>query len=486
MLWNRERLYRPYKEWPVERLDELKKRVKKSKWRMKYHIQPTTGLLNDPNGFSFFNNEWHLFYQAFPYGTLHGLKSWVHLTSKDLVNWKNLGPALIPDSPQDKQGAYSGSAIQVDGKLFIMYTGNVRNEDWTRHPKQNGAWLDKNNDLVKMVNPLISEPPKHFTEQFRDPQIIKHGEYYYAFIGAQKNDLSGHVLVYKTKNISKNWTYEGKLQISDKKMGFMIECPSLVFIKNQPVLIFCPQGLDHKIVNYKNIYPNVYVIGESFDWKTLTVVNPGKIYNLDDGFDCYATQAINAPKNRVLSISWVGMPETEYPTKNDGWENCLSLVKELTIRNGKLYQKPVKETESLFIKNTSNADYLQLNSKVNFYVPKNQIGKIKIITDYKGKKALLIKIDSQQGKVEMDRGNAGVGFAEKFGTIRSTQVKMGTSISGSLYIDNSVFELFINDGERVMTGRFFPTTSNFELETNGFGEGFEINSAPLNYVDKDY
>lgn len=47
----------------------------------------------------------------------------------------------------------------------------------------------------------------------------------------------------------------------------MMECPNLVFVEEQPVLLYCPQGLDKKVLNYDNIFPNMYKIGASFDLK---------------------------------------------------------------------------------------------------------------------------------------------------------------------------------------------------------------------------
>jgi len=85
--WTTAERYRPYDQWPTEQLTTLRQQIAQSHWRFGYHIQPTTGLLNDPNGFSYFNGQWHLFYQAFPSGPVHGLKSWEHLVSDDLMHW---------------------------------------------------------------------------------------------------------------------------------------------------------------------------------------------------------------------------------------------------------------------------------------------------------------------------------------------------------------------------------------------------------------
>ena len=84
--WTREERYRTILEASNEEITELKKIVDSCPYRQKFHIQPTTGLLNDPNGFSYYNGEYHLFYQWFPLGPVHGIKHWYHVSSKDLFS----------------------------------------------------------------------------------------------------------------------------------------------------------------------------------------------------------------------------------------------------------------------------------------------------------------------------------------------------------------------------------------------------------------
>ena len=119
MEWTREQRYRKIEEATKDELQKLSTRVKSCPWRQVFHIQPETGLLNDPNGFSYYNGEYHLFYQWFPLGPVHGLKYWYHTTSKDLVHWKNAGIAINPNSNFDSHGAYSGSAIEHEDNLYL-------------------------------------------------------------------------------------------------------------------------------------------------------------------------------------------------------------------------------------------------------------------------------------------------------------------------------------------------------------------------------
>ncbi|RKV70762.1 MAG: sucrose-6-phosphate hydrolase, partial [Streptococcus sp.] len=103
---------------------------------------------------------------------------------------------VLPDTALDSHGAYSGSAMQFDDKLFLFYTGNVRDENWVRHPYQIGALLDKSGKLEKIDKVLI-EQPAEATDHFRDPQIFNYKGQFYAIVGGQNLDKQGYVKLYK-------------------------------------------------------------------------------------------------------------------------------------------------------------------------------------------------------------------------------------------------------------------------------------------------
>ncbi len=135
------------------------------------------------------------FYQYFPFGAAHGLKSWVHTESTDLVHFEETGTVMYPDTPLDSHGAYSGSAMEFGDKLFLFYTGNVRDENWVRHPYQIGALMDKDGKIEKIDKVLI-EQPEDTTDHFRDPQIFNYKGQYYAIVGGQnldKRELSNFI-----------------------------------------------------------------------------------------------------------------------------------------------------------------------------------------------------------------------------------------------------------------------------------------------------
>ena len=102
--------------------DEQGKQIK-AEDRPAFHVSPYVGWMNDPNGFSYYQGEYHLFYQYYPYDTHWNSMHWGHVVSKDLLHWKHLPAALAPDEDYDKIGCFSGSAIELeDGRQLLLYT----------------------------------------------------------------------------------------------------------------------------------------------------------------------------------------------------------------------------------------------------------------------------------------------------------------------------------------------------------------------------
>ncbi|MGT2924871.1 sucrose-6-phosphate hydrolase [Streptococcus caviae] len=473
-----EQKYKPYDKWTEEEVQKIKENAASSPWHTVFHVEPAYGLLNDPNGFSYFKGKWQLFYQYFPFGAAHGLKSWVQTESTDLIHFKETGTILYPDTSLDSHGMYSGSAMQFGDKLFIFYTGNVRDENWVRHTYQNGGLLDSSGHLEKVPQTLIAKPDD-VTEHFRDPQIFFYKGDYYAIIGAQSLDKKGFIKLYKALNNSyKEWTFVGDLDFDNDATSYMIECPNLVFVDDQPVLLYCPQGLDKKVISYDNIYPNMYKIGQTFDTEKAALINPSEIHNLDYGFEVYATQAFNAPNGRALSISWIGLPDVEYPTDKYDYQGAMSLVKELTIKDGKLYQYPVdaitdlRQEEKAFtnMSSTNNTYELELT------FDKDSRSEIILFADQNGK-GLSVTVDTKKGEILLDRSQAGEQYALEYGTTRSCAIDNEVT-TANIFIDKSIFEIFINKGEKVFTGRVFPHADQNGIavkEGQPTGKYFELN-----------
>ncbi|KXT78111.1 sucrose-6-phosphate hydrolase [Streptococcus sp. DD13] len=456
MAWTTEERYRPYDQWSPAYIEKIKKETASSPWRTNFHIETPHGLLNDPNGFSYFNGKWTLFYQYFPFGAAHGLKSWVHTESTDLVHFEPTGTVLYPDTPLDSHGAYSGSGFEIDGKLFLFYTGNVRDENWVRHPYQIGALMDPDGHIEKMDQILIDQP-SDTTDHFRDPQIFQYKDQYYAIVGGQNLDQKGIIKLYKAVNNDyRNWEFVNDLSFANDQTAYMMECPNLVFVDDQPVLLYCPQGLDQSVFSYGNIYPNLYKIAESFDPERADLVQVGPLQQLDYGFECYATQGFTAPDGRAYAVSWLALPDVSYPTDRYSYQGALSLVKELHIKDGKLYQTPVPAVSSLRQGEETFSPKEKTNNtyELEITIPEGEQSELVLFANH-ASQGLSLRIDTINGEVILDRSQCGEPFAQEFGTTRSCTIAPKET-TARIFIDASIFEIFINQGEKVFSGRVFP------------------------------
>jgi len=464
MKWTREQRYRRLEEASPEEMQQLIEQVNSSPWRQSFHIQPKWGLLNDPNGFSYYNGYYHLFYQWFPLGPVHGLKYWYHIKSKDLVNWEDAGIGIEPDRHYDSHGAYSGSAIEHEGKLYLFYTGNTRDDNWNRHPFQCLAVMDQEGRITKMDQPVIGNVPQGFTDHFRDPKIWKQGETFYAVIGAQRKNETGCVVLYSSSNLT-DWEFEGELATSLQDFGYMWECPDYFDLDGQGVLIFSPQGLEPVHDEYQNIYQSGYLIGAPIEFPDRKF-NHGHFHELDRGFDFYAPQTMIDPDGRRILIGWMGLPEIEYPTDKYGWAHCLTLPRELSVKDGKLVQKPVKELELLRKQEDSLEAVVENEERAFDGFSGTKYELLCEVSDFNAEefgiefragssKKTVIKYNAVQKKVTLDRSESGAEVGVDYGTTRSCKMD-ADKIVFHLFVDTSSVEIFMNNGEEVFTSRIFP------------------------------
>jgi beta-fructofuranosidase len=475
MEWTREMRYRRLEDASKEEIETIEKKVKNCKWRQSYHIQPTTGLLNDPNGFSYFNGEYHLFYQWFPLGPVHGLKYWYHTKSKDLVHWENVGVAIKPDHDYDSHGAYSGSAIEHENHLYLMYTGNTRNKQWERHPYQVMAIMNKQGKIIKSQSPAISDVPEGYTDHFRDPKVWKSGDTFYAVIGAQRSNSTGCTVLYKSINLT-DWTFLGEMKTDLEHFGYMWECPDYFELDGNGVFVFSPQGLEPKGDHFQNIYQSGYLIGDKLDLRTLSFSH-GDFHELDRGFDFYAPQTTLSSDGRRLLVGWMGLPEIDYPTDQNDWAHCLTLPRELSIKNGKLFQQPAKELKKLR-KEKSELEATITNEKLKAFsgtkyeliceVLENDSAVFGIEFRAKGDEKTVIQYDAHEKRVMLDRSVSGQPVGEAFGTTRQCSIE-SRKMKFHLFVDTSSVEIFINNGEEVFTSRIFPNADSNEIRF--FAEG---------------
>jgi len=308
--------------------------------------------MNDPNGFSLYKGEYHLFYQYHPYSTKWGPMHWGHVKTRDFLHWERLPVAMAPDMEYDKNGCFSGSAIELpDGRQLLMYTGvrQIREENGELQDRQTQCLAigDGVNYQKYSLNPVISAkdlPEGGSCCDFRDPKLWREGETYYAVVGNRPADESGAVLLYESKD-GFTWKYDGVLAACHNQYGRMWECPDFFPLDGKHVLLLSPQEMTAIGLEFHAGNGNVCLIGE-YDREHFHLVRES-VQAIDYGLDFYAPQTLETPDGRRVMIAWMQNWETVYcQPQGTRCFGQMTLPRELGVKNGRhgrLVQNPVRE-----------------------------------------------------------------------------------------------------------------------------------------------
>ncbi|HHB1426393.1 TPA: sucrose-6-phosphate hydrolase [Serratia odorifera] len=416
-----------------------------------WHLAPSVGLLNDPNGFIQHNGRYHLFYQWNPLACDHGRKCWGHWQSDDLLHWHHQPVALLPGDDFDSHGCYSGSAVVENDKITLVYTGNVKFTDGSRTAYQCLAQENASGEYDKLgpVLPL----PAGYSGHVRDPKVWRHHQQWYMVLGARDLHDQGKVLLLRSDDL-RSWQLQGEIAGSRLNgigdFGYMWECPDLFRLADRELLICCPQGLAAEPERYLNVYQAGYLCGE-LDYATARFSH-GEFHELDAGFEFYAPQTTLAEDGRRLLVAWMGVPEQDesyQPTVRYGWLHTMTCLRELTLHAGRLYQQPARELQQLRGAATrwqgpaAEAPQLEIDSAELLLRPHGPFSARfgdGMQLSWDGERLCLSRHNLRSGEPEQRYWR---------GELQQLQ----------LLFDRSSVEIFINQGEAVMSSRYFPCRS---------------------------
>lgn len=433
----------------------------------KLHFTPTKNWMNDPNGFIYYKGVYHLFYQHFPYATSWGTMHWGHKTSKDLVHWQDHGIALYPSKAYDRNGCFSGSAIEVDDKMYLYYTAIVYdtlNEE-NIHVSGNGLIASQammisedgytfNPDTKRVVIPTFKEGQIGDLANTRDPKVWKENDQYYMVVGSQYfnqelHKKMGEVLVYTSKD-ALNWTYQNRI-IEPKLDSNMWECPDLFALDGRYALIMSPENTIKDGINYPS---HALISWVDFNNQTCE----GKLVStptfLDYGLDLYAPQTtIDKDGNRVV-IAWLRMPQ---PSEDGSWNGVFIYPRIIKAKGDHFYFQIHPNVDKLFIKEVeqfTNQEPVKIScdleegSKLDIGGYKITLIDNQVVVDRKDvfvTKASLFNTDSQAGT-----------------TFKTPTLKDGKHVD--IYVDDQVIEIYVNNGEYVLSNIVYGLQDHFEHE----------------------
>lgn len=439
-----------------------------TRYRLGYHVMATSGWINDPNGFCYFQGYYHIFYQHYPKAAQWGPMHWGHARSKDLVHWETLPIALTPGDKEDEDGCFSGSAVVHDNKMYLIYTGHHYYGDGNPDhfwQNQNLAISEDGIHFKKYEhNPIISQAPEDNTQHFRDPKVWYDNRNWYLILGSQNKAEIGRVLLYKSTNLL-DWNLVGPVTQADsnKNEGYMWECPDFFRLGDNDILLMSPQGINAEAGKFKNLHETGYMVGK-YQYEDNSFVR-GDFNELDNGHDFYATQTTLTPDGRRIVIGWMDMWESKMPESSDGWAGALTLPRELFYRDGILQMKPIEELKQLRTEQLINENYRvqeeqeiiagekQYEAILNFDMSDTSKAGV-FFTDSDGKRLLSLEYDKTQNKLILLRSTSD---PEREATLKAADLNL------HIYVDTSSVEIFVNDGQRTFTERIYANSVDLNM-----------------------
>ena len=312
------------------------------------HGRPERGWVNDPNGLSWLDGRFHVFFQHNPASARHDAIAWGHASSADLAHWRQEPVALVArPGEEDEHGCWSGCVTMDDGVPTAVYSG-VRADDG-----RSSVLLARGDPTMRAWQqghePAAGMPDAADITDVRDPFVFTFGGSRYALQGAGHRDGKPQVLVYACDDLT-SWELLGAFLTSEDPVASTLtpahvwECPNLVQLGDQWALIVSLwRRVDGEVV-LDEVW---YLLGDVALGEAGPVFLPASSGMLDTGPCFYAPQVLRHG-DRALLWAWA-REWGRSPSAIDaaGWAGALSFPRELSVVGDRLLSRPAAELAAL-------------------------------------------------------------------------------------------------------------------------------------------
>lgn len=472
--------------------------------RPQFHFSPELNWMNDPNGLVFHNGEYHLFYQYNPAGNEWGHMSWGHAVSKDMMRWEHL-PIAIPE--KDGVMAFSGSCVVDHRNSSRFGTGNTPPmvAIFTGHKPgkqvQNLAYSNDDGRTWALYegNPVLDLG----LADFRDPKVFWHeGTKQWIMVVSLATE---RVIAFFGSDNLKNWKELSRFGPAGVRSKSNWECPDLfeLPVENESGKELWVLEADMGDGSIAGGSGGEYFVGH-FDGVRFTTIQHSQW--VDYGRDFYAPISFeNFPNtdNRRVWLGWFNNWQTcLIPTQP--WRGSMSVPRELSLRklsfNSEepatyvLVQKPIREFSKLYGESTP-LDTRQLGWPPKKITQPGEIPEMQfeLTAEFKPGRARSLGLRIHTGEDEyteigydsqflgayVDRTKSGnVSFHPAFSGRHNAPARLiDGKVSVRVLVDRSSVEVFVNDGEAVISDQIFPTNQKPWIEAFVGDKSAEISQA---------
>lgn len=313
------------------------------------HGRPPYGWVNDPNGCSYVDGRYHVFFQYNPAAPVHDAIAWGHVSSTDLVDWRPEPVALVPRPGElDAHGCWTGCVTDDDGVPTAVYSavakGDGRSEVvLARSDRTLETWEQARTSAVGMPeDPTISD--------VRDPYLFEYAGRRYAVQGAGRKEGTPQILLYDATDLT-SWVELGALLRGDDPVAAAVapahiwECPNLFEVDGRWVLVLSLWRGDEESHTLAGVRYLVGALVPRDDGHPR--FEPGAGGELDTGPCFYAPQVLSVDGRALLwAWSWEH-GRTDAEIEENGWAGALTFCRELALAGEVLVSRPVPELAAL-------------------------------------------------------------------------------------------------------------------------------------------
>lgn len=434
--------------------------------RPQFHFSAQKNWINDPNGLVYYEGEYHLFFQHNPESVVWNNMTWGHAVSADLVHWKQLEHALLPD---ELGTIFSGSAV-VDWHntsglqegdeppLVALYTSaGAHAPDPVPFTQSLAYSNDRGRTWTKYAdNPVLG----HIEGANRDPKIVWH-DATDQWLMALYLDGSRYVL-YGSPNLLQ-WNH-----LCDLDLPGVSECPDLFEL---PV--------DGNPADTRWVYWGAsggYLLGH---FEGAVYVPETEVLHAEQGHNGYAAQTwsdVPADDGRRLQISW--MRGGKYPAMP--FNQQMSFPVELTLRSTpkgiRLCRTPVREIELLHGKAYYEAE-VALTPDAPFAPDVGELLDLRF--DLLPEDAEVFTVRIRGIDLRYEAAKRRLSFLDASAEIEICEGRIPLHI----LVDRTSLELFAHDGEISMSCCFLPEAAEHVLSFHAHGGSARLDDLRVHELD---
>lgn len=300
------------------------------------HGRPARGWLNDPNGLCRVDGRYHVFFQHNPDAAVHGAICWGHISSPDLLHWREHPIALRPVAGGlSAGGCWSGCVVDEDGVPTAVYTA-LPDED-AGHAVVALARSDRTLEHWQQdPRPGPGRPDDGSVTDVRDPFLFTYAGHRYAVQGAGRAGGPPSLLVWGCDELT-TWVPLGSLlDITDPLAAEVApadiwECPNLVQVDGTWVLLV---SIWRFTAGASELVGVRYLLGDLQPDGAGLRFRPTAGGVLDDGPAFYAPQVL-VDDDRVLLWGWAWeLGRTVAEVEAAGWAGVLTFPRKLAVKEG--------------------------------------------------------------------------------------------------------------------------------------------------------